>query len=83
MVQACNNRFQVASQSLGVGSFKHVSGFIVSACENDVNEGADSLNARGLCNKFINHAGTLRECVDSATDQRVNDSTTQLEGAFI
>lgn len=83
MVEARNSRFQVTRQPLGVGAFKHVSGFIVAAGERDVNKASHNINVGRFCDEFVNHDGTLPNLFRSATNAKRHCSDTQPEGAFI
>lgn len=82
-VQHGNRSFQVEREPCRVGSFEHVSGFVVSAGERDVNERATNLDGGCFCDEFINHAGTLSNRIHNATNAGRHDTPAQPEEAFI
>lgn len=83
MVKARYSRIKIARQTLCVRAFEHVTSFLVSADQRDVNEAANHFNARWLCDEFINHVGTLTGWCGFATNAKQHCSATQPEGAFI
>lgn len=83
IVQFGNRSIQIQREPQGIGSFQHVSGFLVAAGERDVNEASDDLNAGCFCDEFINHERTLTNWIHNATNAGRHNTPAQPEGAFI
>ena len=83
MAQSVHRFLQIDRKPRRVGSFEHVSGFIVSACERDVDEASHDSDAGRVCDEFVNHVGTLPNPFQSATNAKTHCSVAQPERAFI